>query len=84
MLLLCLFNAFGNLQARTYPPLIEAIKEHQENPSPETEAKLEEARRNAKIIDFAFTTIPLALGGYIIIRLSQSIKNGKTDKINDR
>lgn len=54
--------------ARSYGFLNEAIREHSENPTSKTQARLTAAQNKAMIFDFSIIAVPAGLIGYVLFR----------------
>ena len=60
--------ASSSSYAHSYGFLNQAIREHTQNPSPETQARLTTAQYKARLLDFGIISIPAGLIGYILVR----------------
>jgi len=54
--------------ALSYTSLNQAIREYNENPTPDTQARLTAAQHKAMMLDFGIIAVPVALIGYILVR----------------
>ena len=81
-LFLSLLILTGHVHARSYGFLVEAIKEYQNNPNIETEAKLDAAQSKANTIDTVFLMTPIALGVYVFLRILLGTKKHTPKRIS--